>query len=171
MQSSPAHRRFDPSTLPQYPNKKRSSIPGQCARVLAMFTSSITSASHSGSVVVQAYHCSLFFVTFCNETLTNGLNRWQGEEDRQQTKAVLLALSLTHYLPSAPCNQGSCYLNPSVAGSPPTIPVVARGTDWEVDLPLLPNRKYGSIKYINLKAPTYYSCCVLRGQWEEGAVS
>jgi hypothetical protein len=29
-------------------------------------TSSVTSASHSDSVVVQSYQCSLFFTTFCN---------------------------------------------------------------------------------------------------------
>jgi hypothetical protein len=31
-----------------------------------MFTSSFTSASHSGSVLVQSYQCSLFLITLCN---------------------------------------------------------------------------------------------------------
>jgi hypothetical protein len=31
-----------------------------------MFTSSVTSASHSDSVVVQAYQCSLFLLTLCS---------------------------------------------------------------------------------------------------------
>jgi hypothetical protein len=38
----------------------------QCARAVARFTSSVTSASHSGSVVAQSYQSSLFFITFCN---------------------------------------------------------------------------------------------------------
>jgi hypothetical protein len=31
-----------------------------------MFTSQVTPASHSGSVIVQSYQYSLFFITFCN---------------------------------------------------------------------------------------------------------
>jgi hypothetical protein len=31
-----------------------------------MFSSSVTLDSHSGSVVVQSYQCSLFFITFCS---------------------------------------------------------------------------------------------------------
>jgi hypothetical protein len=33
---------------------------------LAMFAISVTSASHSGGVVVQSYQCSLFFISFCD---------------------------------------------------------------------------------------------------------
>jgi hypothetical protein len=64
----PANRRFDPSTHLHYVNiPKRSSFPGQStiadARALSMFTSSFTSARHSGTVEVQ-YQCSLFSITF-----------------------------------------------------------------------------------------------------------
>jgi hypothetical protein len=38
----------------------------KCARALAMFTSSVTWASHSGSVAVQSYQCSLILITFCD---------------------------------------------------------------------------------------------------------
>jgi hypothetical protein len=64
LQSSPANRRFDPSTLPQYGKiPKRSLFPGQStmanARALAMLTCPVTSASHFGSVVVYSYQWRL----------------------------------------------------------------------------------------------------------------
>jgi hypothetical protein len=71
IQSSSANRRFDLSILPQYVQRtRRSSFLGQWAianaHALAMFTGSVTSARHSGSVVVQSYQRSLLFVTLCN---------------------------------------------------------------------------------------------------------
>jgi hypothetical protein len=38
----------------------------QRACALAMFRSSVTSASHSGNVVVQSYQCSPFSIIFLN---------------------------------------------------------------------------------------------------------
>jgi hypothetical protein len=69
-----ANRRFDPSTLPHYIKiSKRSSFPGQSTIAnsrthLAMFASSVTLASSSGTVVMQSYQRSLFFIIFFNHS-------------------------------------------------------------------------------------------------------
>jgi hypothetical protein len=66
----PAYRWFDPSILQHVQIPKRSSFRNQATianeRSLAMYTSSVTPASHTGSVSIQSYQCSMFFITFCN---------------------------------------------------------------------------------------------------------
>jgi hypothetical protein len=52
-----------PHNMSKYPNDHCSQSVNDClcARALTMFTSTITLANHSCSVVVQPYKCSLFF--------------------------------------------------------------------------------------------------------------
>jgi hypothetical protein len=73
----PANRRFDPSTLPHYiKTSKRLSFPGKFTianslTYLAMFTSTVTSASYSGTVAMHSYQCSLLFIKFFNHLELN----------------------------------------------------------------------------------------------------
>jgi hypothetical protein len=89
----PVNRRFVPSTLPQYVQiPKRYSIfvrlsidDCHCVRTLTMFTSLVTSANLSCSVVVQSYECSLFFIVFCN--FLNKINEIMGRTIKSKGNA------------------------------------------------------------------------------------
>jgi hypothetical protein len=52
-----------------------------------MFTGSVTSASCSGTVVMQSYQCSLFFITFCN--FLNKMHDIAGPTKRSKADAKL----------------------------------------------------------------------------------
>jgi hypothetical protein len=89
VQSSPANRRFDLSTLPQLrPNTPTFVVPRpiddhQRARTLAMFTSPGTSASHCGGAsLINVYCFSSHFETFWMKLVKLWALQWKAKGTR-----------------------------------------------------------------------------------------